>query len=83
MIGHGRELTVFWGTDAARADVSRGSETSEALILMGAWCGAHTTDTTCKKTGMRLRPQVGSGVCQRERNRKKSSKVAQGESIAS
>src|SRR5215467_12791313 len=60
------------------ADVWRESETAEALILMGAWCGASLADTTRKKTGMRLRPQVGSGVCQRERNRKKWSKVAQG-----
>src|SRR5215472_18354442 len=60
------------------ADVWCGSETSEALILMGAWCGAYMADTTRKKTGMRLRPQVGSEVCQMERNRKKWSKVAQG-----
>jgi hypothetical protein len=60
------------------ADVWRESETAEALILMGAWCGAYLADTTRKKTGMRLRPQVGSGVCQMERNRKKWSKVAQG-----
>ena len=60
------------------ADVWRESETAEALILMGAWCGAYLADTTRKKTGMRLRPQVGSGVCQTERNRKKWSKVAQG-----
>ena len=31
---------------------------AEALILMGAWCGAYTTDTMRKKTGMRLRPVV-------------------------
>ena len=43
------------------ADVWCGSETSEVLILMGAWCGAHMADTTGKKTEMRLRPQVGSG----------------------
>src|SRR4029453_14412558 len=60
------------------ADVWLESETAEALILMGAWCGAYLADTTRKKTGMRLRPQVGSGVCQTERNRKKWSKVAQG-----
>src|SRR5467141_3492489 len=39
---------------------------SKALILMGAWCGAHTADTTRKKTGMRLRPYVLSGVDQVE-----------------
>jgi hypothetical protein len=48
-----------------------GEDPSEALILLGAWCGAHTAETTRKKTGMRLRPQVGSGVCQMERNGKK------------
>jgi hypothetical protein len=52
------------------ADVWCGSETSEALILMGAWCGVHTTDTTCKKTGMRLQPQVGSGVARADHNGK-------------
>jgi len=65
------------------ADVWCARETSEALILMGAWCGADTADTTRKKTGMRLQPHVGSGMGQRERNRKKLSKVAQGGSIAS
>jgi hypothetical protein len=32
-------------------------------------------DTTRTKTGMRLRPQVGGGVCLTERNEKKLSKV--------
>jgi hypothetical protein len=43
-----------------------------ALILMGAWCGAHTAETTRKKTKMRLRPQAGSEVYQMGRNGKKS-----------
>jgi hypothetical protein len=46
-----------------------------ALILMGMWCGAQMTDTTHKKTGMRLRPQVGGEFAKRERNGKKLSKV--------
>jgi hypothetical protein len=66
----------FSGTTA---DVWCGSETSEALILMGVWCGADTADTTRKKTGMRLRLQVGSGVYQRERNRKSHQKLRTGE----
>ena len=45
---------------------------------MGGWCGADTADTTRKKTGMRLRPQVGGG-CQAGRHGKKLSKVVQGE----
>src|SRR5215471_10538577 len=44
MLGHGRELTIFWGTDGAGADVWCESETSEVLILMGAGCGAHMAD---------------------------------------
>jgi hypothetical protein len=47
----------------------------EALILMGGWCGANPADTPCTKTGMRLRPQVGGGVCRRERNGKTWSNV--------
>jgi len=54
-----------------------------ALILMGVWCGAHMADTTQKKTGMRLRPQVGGEFAKRERNGKKLSKVVQGGGIAS
>ena len=46
-----------------------------ALLLRGVGCGAHTADTTRQKTGMRLRPHVGGGVCQTERNEKKWSKV--------
>ena len=46
-----------------------------ALILMGVWCGAQMTDTTQKKTGMRLGPQVGGVFAKRERNGKKWSKV--------
>jgi hypothetical protein len=38
---------------------------------MGVWCGAHTADTTQKKTGMRLRPQVVGEFAKRERNGKK------------
>jgi hypothetical protein len=52
------------------ADVWCGSETSKALILMGAWCGAHMADTTRKKTGMRLRPQVERGVYRADHNGK-------------
>ena len=75
-IGRGRELTVFWGTTGARGRrLACGRDVMEALILMGGWCGAHTADTTRKKTGMRLRPQVGGGVCQAERHGKKLSKV--------
>ena len=50
----------------------------EALILMGVWCGARMADTTRTKTGMRLQPQVGGGVCLTERNEKKLSKVVRG-----
>jgi len=39
-------------------------------ILMGAWCGVHTTDTTRKKTEMCLRPQVESGVPRADHNEK-------------
>ena len=63
-------------------DVWCGSETSEALILMGAWCGAYMADTTRKKTGMRLRPQVGSGYPERTTTGKRS-KVVEGRGIAS
>jgi hypothetical protein len=38
---------------------------------MGVGCGASTADTTQKKTGMRLRPQVGGEFAKRERNGKK------------
>jgi hypothetical protein len=37
----------------------------------GGGCEADTADTTRKKTGMRLRPHVGGGVCQAARNGKK------------
>jgi len=50
---------------------------------MGVWGGASTADTTQKKTGMRLSPQVGSECAKRERNGKKLSKVVQGGSTAS
>lgn len=54
-----------------------------ALILMGVWCGAQMADTTQKKTGMRLSPQVGVSLPSESATEKKLSKVVQGESIAS
>src|SRR6266436_6197498 len=33
-----------------------------ALSLMRDWCGAKAADTTTRKTGMRLRPQIGGSV---------------------
>jgi hypothetical protein len=51
----------------------------EALILRGGWCGAYIADTTCKKTGVRLRLPVGGGVQQEEHNRKSHQKVYKGE----
>jgi hypothetical protein len=45
---------------------------------MGGWCGAHMADTARKKTGMRLRLQVGASV-PGGTPRKKLSKVVEGE----
>jgi hypothetical protein len=53
----------FLGPDTCQGQTSSlRVRRQEALILMGGWCGAETTDTTPTKTGMRLRPQVGVGV---------------------
>ena len=53
----------------------------EALILMGGWCGAHTADTTRKKTGMRLRPQ-GGGCARRSATEKSCQKWCRGSIVS-
>jgi len=53
----------FLGHERCQGQTSGlGARRHGALILMGVWCGAHTADTAHKKTGMRLRLQVGGCV---------------------
>jgi hypothetical protein len=69
LVGSGfRERQQTFGEQARR---------HEALILMGGWCGAHTADTTRKKTGMRLRPHVG-GCARRGATEKSGQKWCRG-----
>ena len=62
------------------ADVWRERETSMSLDPDG-WlvCGATQADATVMKTRMRLRSQIGGGVCLSERNGKNCQKLCKGD----
>lgn len=82
-IGHGREPTVFWGTHGARGIRLAPQPDVRGLDPDGCVVRHSAADTKGTKTGMRLRPFVGGGVCRAERNGKKLANVVQGGRIAS
>ena len=82
-IGHGREPRVFWGIDDARGRrLAQERDVTEALILMGDWCGAwsrrHGNENTDASEMAKRGWSVPSGT-----QREKMSKVVEGRGIAS
>jgi hypothetical protein len=71
----------FLGHEACQGQTSglKGETSRSSLDPDGCVVRRQTADTTRTKTGTRLRPQVGGGVCLTERNGKKVSKVVRGE----
>jgi hypothetical protein len=78
-IGHGREPTVFWGTDSARGRRWARESAVRRLDPDGCVVRHIEADTRGTKTGMGLRPHIGGGVRSAERSGKSSHTLCRGD----